>query len=53
MYYFVYYINTIAHFWQEKSTWLINENKRIDNPHQQYPSVALDMIVHTTALKNS
>ena len=53
MYYFVYYINKIAHFWQEKSTWLINENKRIDNPRQQYPSVALDMIVHTKALKNS
>ena len=29
MYYFVYHINTIALYWQEKSTLLMNENKRI------------------------
>ena len=29
MYYFVYHINTIALYWEEKST---NENKMIDNP---------------------
>ena len=32
MYYFVYHINTIALYWEEKPTSLINENKRIDNP---------------------
>ena len=32
MYYFVYHIHTIALYWQEKSTLLTNENKRIDNP---------------------
>ena len=32
MYYFVYHITTIALYWQEKSTLLMNENKRIDNP---------------------
>ena len=32
MYYFVYHINTIVLYWQEKSTLLVNENKRIDNP---------------------
>ena len=32
MYYFVYHINTIALYRQEKSTLLINESKRIDNP---------------------
>ena len=31
-YYFVYHVNTIAFYWQEKSTLLMNENKRIDNP---------------------
>ena len=30
--YFVYHINTIALYWQEKSTFLMYENKRIDNP---------------------
>ena len=30
-YYFVYHINTVALYWQEKSTLLMNENKRIDN----------------------
>ena len=35
MYYFVYHINTIAFYWQEKSTLLMNENKRIDNPRIQ------------------
>ena len=30
--FFVYHINTKALYWQEKSTLLINENKRIDNP---------------------
>ena len=30
MYYFVYHINTIAPWWKEKSTLLMNENKRID-----------------------
>ena len=30
MYYFVYHINTIALYWQEKSTLLMNENKRIN-----------------------
>ena len=32
MYYFVYHVNTIVLYWQEKSTLLVNENKRIDNP---------------------
>ena len=32
MHYFVYYVNTIALYWQEKSTLFINENRRIDNP---------------------
>ena len=32
MYYFVYHINTIALSWQEKSTLLMNENKRIASP---------------------
>ena len=32
MYYFVYHINTIALYWQEKPTSLMNENKWIDNP---------------------
>ena len=30
--FFVYYINTTALYWQEKSTFLMNENKRINNP---------------------
>ena len=34
-YYFVYHVNTIAFYWQEKSTLLMNENKRIDNPRIQ------------------
>ena len=29
---FVYHISTIALYWQEKSTLLVNENRRIDNP---------------------
>ena len=32
MYYSVYHIDTIALYWQEKPTLLMNENKRIDNP---------------------
>ena len=32
MYYFVYHINTIALYWEEKPNSLMNENKRIDNP---------------------
>ena len=32
MYYFVCHIDTIAFHWQEKSTLLTNENKRIDHP---------------------
>ena len=32
MYYFVYHINTIALYRREKSTLLMNESKRIDNP---------------------
>ena len=32
MSYFVYYINTIALYWEEKPTSLMNENKWIDNP---------------------
>ena len=32
MYNFVHHINTIAFFWLEESTLLMNENKRIDNP---------------------
>ena len=32
MYYFVYHVNTIALYRQEKSTLLMNESKRIDNP---------------------
>ena len=31
MYYFIYHINTIALYWEEKPTSLINENKWIDN----------------------
>ena len=31
MYYFVYRINTIALYWEEKPTSLMNENKWIDN----------------------
>ena len=31
MYYFVYHINTIALYWEEKPTSLMNENKWIDN----------------------
>ena len=34
-YYFVYHVNTIAFYWQEKSTLLMNENKRIDSPRIQ------------------
>ena len=34
-YYFVYHVNTVAFYWQEKSTLLMNENKRIDNPRIQ------------------
>ena len=30
MYYFVYHINTIALYWREKPTLLVNENKEID-----------------------
>ena len=29
--YYVFHINTIALYWQEKSTLLMNENKKIDN----------------------
>ena len=32
MYYFVYHINTIALYWEEKPTSLMNENRWIDNP---------------------
>ena len=32
MYYFVYHINTIALYWEEKPTSLMNENKWIGNP---------------------
>ena len=32
MYYFVHHINTIAFYWQEKSTLLMNENKKINTP---------------------
>ena len=32
---FVYHVNTIAFYWQEKSTLLMNENKTIDNPRIQ------------------
>ena len=32
MYYFVYHINTIALYWEEKPTSLMNKNKGIDNP---------------------
>ena len=31
MYYFVYHINTIALYWEEKRTSLMNENKWVDN----------------------
>ena len=34
MFYFVYHINTIALYWQEKSTLSMNENKRIDIPNK-------------------
>ena len=30
--FFVYHISTTALYWQEKSTFLMNENKRINNP---------------------
>ena len=32
MYYFVYHINKIALYWQEKSTFIMSESKSIDNP---------------------
>ena len=32
MYYFVYLIKTVALYWQEESTFLMNDNKRINNP---------------------
>ena len=32
MYYIVYHINTIAFYWEENPTSLMNENERIDNP---------------------
>ena len=32
MYYFVYHINTIALYWEEKPTSLMNENRWIGNP---------------------
>ena len=32
IYGFVYHINTIALYWEEKPTSLMNENKWIDNP---------------------
>ena len=32
MYYFVYHINTIALYWEEKPTSFMNEYKWIDNP---------------------
>ena len=32
MYYFVYHINTIVLYWEEKPTSSMNENKWIDNP---------------------
>ena len=31
MHYFVYHINTIALYWEEKPTLLMSENKLIDN----------------------
>ena len=42
MYYFVYQINTIALYRQEKSTILMNENKGIDNSRiKSYCAMAL------------
>ena len=35
MYYFVYHINTIALWWQEKQSSSMNENKRIDKAQKQ------------------
>ena len=35
MYNFVYRINTLVFYWQEKSSLSMNENKRIDNPRVQ------------------
>ena len=32
MYYFVYHIKTVALYWQEESTFLMNDHKRINNP---------------------
>ena len=40
MYYFVYHINTIALFWEEKPTSLMNENKWIDNPRNNSRGVS-------------
>ena len=35
MYYFVYHINTIALYWQEKSILFVNGNKGIENPRME------------------
>ena len=32
LYYFVYHMNTVALYWEEKPNSLMNENKLIDNP---------------------
>ena len=38
----VEHLNTIALYWQEKPTSLMNENKRIDNP-QSWSALALTL----------
>ena len=35
VYYFVYHINTIAFYWQEKSTLLMNENRQSPNTNRK------------------
>ena len=38
-YHFIYHINKVALYWQEKSTLLMNENERIDTPNKNLKRV--------------
>ena len=51
MYNFVYRLNTLVFYWQEKSSLSMNENKRIDNPRVQKKTSAL-MLNWENALKH-
>ena len=52
MYYFFYHINTIALYWQEKSTILMNKNVRIDTPNKIVKCVsALTMKAYVESLQ--